>query len=76
MVGAPGSPAPAPSGVGAPSTFLILMMSAPGSLTPAPPRGQAVDVSYVDGGAPGSPAPTPMSKTFLRKKLSPCATER
>jgi hypothetical protein len=30
--------------------FLALMVGAPGSLAPTPPRGSAVDIFYVDGG--------------------------
>jgi hypothetical protein len=35
---------------GPPSTFFTLMVGAPGSIAPAPPREPIVDVFYVDGG--------------------------
>jgi hypothetical protein len=47
MVGASGSPSAPARG---PTVDVVLMVGAPGSIAPAPPREPVVDVFYVDGG--------------------------
>jgi hypothetical protein len=49
MVDALGSPLPSSQGVRC-RCFLALMVGAPGSIAPTPPRGPVIDVCYIDGG--------------------------